>query len=85
MFGKDGIHGELAMGMMKGFFQGTLGYVGFTVHHPYIGYHVPYLPLEERQAALTDVAAYIETLEDQPVFTMPDVDDFGPSFEVKRG
>lgn len=83
MFGEHGIHGELVMGMMKGFFQGTLGYVGFDVHHPYIGYHVPYLPLEQRQAALTDIAGYIATLEEQPILPMPNIDDFGPSFEPK--
>jgi NAD(P)H dehydrogenase (quinone) len=83
MFGPEGIHGELVMGMMRGFFQGTLGYVGFDVHHPWVGYHVPYLPLEQRQQGLQGLSDYVTRLDEQPVFPMPNVDDFGPSFEPR--
>ncbi|MBR0754332.1 NAD(P)H-dependent oxidoreductase [Bradyrhizobium jicamae] len=43
MFGSDAIHGELETGMMRHFFQGTLGYVGLSVHQPFVAYHVPYV------------------------------------------
>ncbi|MGB0695339.1 MAG: NAD(P)H-dependent oxidoreductase [Rhodospirillaceae bacterium] len=41
MFGPDAIHGDLALGMMRHFFQGSLGYVGLDVLEPFIAYHVP--------------------------------------------
>ena len=43
MLGQAGLHGELVIGMMRHFFQGTLGYVGTTVLEPFIGDHVPYI------------------------------------------
>jgi hypothetical protein len=43
MFGTDSIHGDLADGMLRHFFAGTLGYVGLAVHRPYLAYHVPYV------------------------------------------
>jgi putative NADPH-quinone reductase len=41
MFGPQSIHGELETGMLRHFFQGTLGYVGLAMHQPFVAYHVP--------------------------------------------
>lgn len=81
MFGERGIHGPLATGMMKHFFQGTLGYAGFAVAEPFIAHHVPYLPLEDRQACLAKLREYALAFDQQPLMVMPDLQDFGPRFE----
>lgn len=81
MFGDDGLHGPLATGMMKHFFQGTLGYAGFTVVEPFIAHHVPYLPIEDRQKCLAALGDYVRSFEQQATMKMPDLRDFGPRFE----
>lgn len=83
MFGDDGIHGPLADGMMKHFFQGTLGYVGLDVHAPFIAWHVPYISDDARKQMLADLAEYVRTLDDQPLLDMPDLGDFDDSFQPK--
>jgi NAD(P)H dehydrogenase (quinone) len=83
MFGEEGIHGPLATGLMRHFFQGTLGYVGFDVVEPFIAHHVPYLPLEARQACLAQLREYVLQLDRHPLMTMPDLREFGPRFEPK--
>lgn len=76
MFGPDAIHGELAEGMMRNFFQGTLGYVGLAVHRPYIAYHVPYETSERREQMLCALREYIRGLDEQPVMPLPDLNRF---------
>lgn len=83
MFGDDAIHGPLAMGMMKHFFQGTMGYVGLTVHEPFVAWHVPYVSDDDRKNMLADLGDYIRNLENQPVIEMPDLDDFDDRFRPK--
>jgi NAD(P)H dehydrogenase (quinone) len=83
MFGDGAIHGPLATGMMKHFFQGTMGYVGLTVHEPFIAWHVPYVSDEDRKAMLVDLGNYIQNLESQPVIEMPNLDDFDERFRPK--
>ena len=83
MFGDGAIHGPLATGMMKHFFQGTMGYVGLTVHEPFIAWHVPYVSDEDRQAMLVDLAHYIQNLDSQPLIDMPNLDDFDDRFRPK--
>lgn len=84
MFGDDSLHGPLATGMMKHFFQGTLGYAGFSVVEPFIAHHVPYLPLEDRQKCLGELGDYVRGIDARPVMKMPDLKDFGPRFEPIR-
>ena len=81
MFGEDSLHGPLATGMMKHFFQGTLGYAGFSVVEPFIAHHVPYLPLEDRRRCLSELGEYVRGIEQHPVMAMPDLRHFGPRFE----
>ena len=76
MFGPDAIHGELAEGMMRSFFQGTLGYVGLAVHRPYIAYHVPYETDERRAHMLRELRDYIGALGEQPIMPLPDLSRF---------
>ena len=80
MFGDGAIHGPLAGGMMKHFFQGILGYVGLTVHEPFVAWHVPYVSDEARKGMLADLGDYVRNLESQPVIEMPDLDDFDDRF-----
>lgn len=83
MFGDGSIHGPLATGMMKHFFQGTMGYVGLTVHEPFVAWHVPYVSDEDRKSMLSNLSHYIRNLESQPVIKMPDLDDFDDRFRPK--
>lgn len=51
MFGERGIHGPLE-DMLKPLLQGTLGYTGFSVHRPFVGWHIPYLDDSQRASIL---------------------------------
>lgn len=84
MFGPGSIHGELEQGMLRHFFQGTLGYVGLTVHKPFAAYHVPYVDAAARAAMLDGLADYVRALEDQPTFVLPDLEAFDERLEPKR-
>lgn len=81
MFGDKGIHGPLVDGFLRSFFHGSLGYVGMEVIHPFVAYHTPYLPLEERQARLDDLRTYFSDLDSAPRLPMPDLAAFGDRFE----
>lgn len=83
MFGPDALHGELVRGMMRPFFQGTLGYVGFDVLDPFIAWHVPYVPQERRRAMLDDLRMVIGDLERRPLLPMPDLTRFDEKFRPK--
>ncbi|MGP1256054.1 MAG: NAD(P)H-dependent oxidoreductase [Kiloniellales bacterium] len=83
MFGADGIHGDLETGLLRHFFQGTLGYVGLRVHQPFVAYHTPYLDDEQRRTLLDDLRGYLRSLDEQPSFTMPDLNHFDSVFARK--
>ncbi len=76
MFGEEAIHGALVDGMMRNFFQGTLGYVGLTVHRPFVAYHVPYVTAPRREEMLDELRAYVRDLDGQPALPMPDLTRF---------
>jgi NAD(P)H dehydrogenase (quinone) len=80
MFGPGAIHGELAMGMLRHFFQGTLGYVGFDVLEPFFAYHVPYCSPEERAATMTQWRDYLARVDVAPTLTMPALQNFDDVF-----
>ncbi|MDE5444318.1 flavodoxin family protein [Bradyrhizobium sp. CSA207] len=84
MFGPDALHGELDTGMMRHFFQGTLGYVGLTVHKPFVAYHVPYVTDHERQTQLKDLRVYVRELDRQPTLKFPALGDFDHVLTPKR-
>lgn len=79
MFGPGSVHGDLETGMLRHFLQGSLGYVGLQVIEPFVAYHAPYLPEEERSGMLADLATYIDRLDDQRTMTMPDLGAFDAS------
>jgi len=80
MFGPAALHGELANGMMRHFFQGTLGYVGLAVHQPFAAYHVPYIDHGARTALLADLRTAVLELDARPVLPMPDLEQFDAQF-----
>ncbi|WP_314957614.1 NAD(P)H-dependent oxidoreductase [Bradyrhizobium cosmicum] len=84
MFGPDSLHGELETGMMRHFFQGTLGYVGLTVHKPFVAYHVPYITDHERQEQLQDLRIHLRDLDRQPTLKFPELGNFGDVLTPKR-
>lgn len=83
MFGPHAIHGELTTGMMRHFFQGCLGYVGLSVHEPFVAYHVPYIGDDERAVLLQDLRKAVQTLDQRPILPMPDLDKYDDGFEPK--
>jgi NAD(P)H dehydrogenase (quinone) len=80
MFGPGAIHGELEEGLLRHFFQGTLGYVGFAVHRPFVAYHAPYVDQAERSRILDDLKAYVSAIDVQPMLPMPRLEDFDEMF-----
>lgn len=83
MFGENTIHGPLETGMMRHFFQGTLGYVGLSVRKPFIAHHVPYLDDAARLELLDSLGRYVRDLEEQPFMEMPDLSLFDETFKPK--
>lgn len=81
MFGADGLHGPLVDGFLRSFFQGSLGYVGFEVIEPFVAYHTPYLPIEDRRRCLDDLYSRFLALDDQRRIPIPDLAQFGDRFE----
>ena len=84
MFGKDGIHGELVGGMMRHFFQGTLGYVGLSVHEPYVAYHVPYVSDDDRHALLKGLRIYARGIDRVKPLRFPEPDEFDEKLLPRR-
>lgn len=80
MFGKDAIHGELSMGMLRHLLQGTLGYVGYQVYEPFIAYHVPYVTAEARAQVLDALDAQVGSLEGRRILRFPSLDAFDEFF-----
>lgn len=77
MFGEGAIHGPIEH-LLKPVIQGTLGYVGFEVLEPFIGWHVPYVTPEARARILADYRDALRTLDSRPALAMPSLDDFNP-------
>ncbi|OWT61777.1 NAD(P)H-dependent oxidoreductase [Candidimonas nitroreducens] len=80
MFGAHGIHGELAGGMLRHLQQGTLGYVGFEVHEPFIAYHVPYITQTERKAMLERLETELAAIDARPLVSFPSLENFDAQF-----
>jgi NAD(P)H dehydrogenase (quinone) len=81
MFGPEGLHGPLVDGFLRSFFQGSLGYVGFETIEPFVAYHTPYLPIEDRNRCLEELYERFLTLDSQPRMAVPDLTRFGDRFE----
>ncbi|TKC92577.1 NAD(P)H-dependent oxidoreductase [Trinickia terrae] len=80
MFGAQGIHGELAGGMLRHLLQGTLGYVGYEVLEPFFAWHVPYCSDAQRADTLTRWSGFIERLDEQPRIPMPRLEEYDDVF-----
>lgn len=84
MFGRGGIHGDLETGLLRHFFQGTLGYVGLAVHRPFVAYHVPYVDDSARRAMLEDLRRCVDGLDARPILPLPDLEDYDETFAPRR-
>lgn len=83
MFGPGAIHGELETGMMRHFFQGTLGYVGLSVHRPFIAYHVPCVDDAVRRGMLDELRACVRDMDDRALLPMPDLHAYDDTLAPK--
>lgn len=83
MIGQGAIHGELATGMMRHLFQGTLGYVGMTVHEPFVANYIPYCGEQAMAAMLDDLRRTVRMLRNRDVLSVPDLDKFDERFRPK--
>lgn len=75
MFDADGVHGPLPE-MLKHLLRGTLGYLGFDVLQPFIGWHVPYISQDARTALLDSYRGRLRALDSQEALPFPSLDDF---------
>ena len=82
MFGAQGIHGELASGMLRHLLQGTLGYVGYEVVEPFFAWHVPYCSDAERADTLARWCDFIDSHGTRPRITMPLLQDYDDVFRA---
>ncbi|MTI09909.1 NAD(P)H-dependent oxidoreductase [Curvivirga aplysinae] len=60
--GDDSIHGNLE-DMLKPLLRGSLGYVGFDVLPPFIGWHIPYISQEDREKVMQEHKDYLLNLD----------------------
>lgn len=75
MFGPAGVHGEIDV-MLAPLLRGTLAYTGMDVLSPFLGYHIPYLDLNERTKILKTYRSRLLSLEAEPPLPMPDLNGF---------
>jgi NAD(P)H dehydrogenase (quinone) len=83
MFTPQGVHGPLE-DMLKHLLRGTLGYVGFDVLEPFIGWHVPYVSAEARAEFLDKYRARLSTLETEAPMRFPTLNDFDELLHPKH-
>lgn len=81
MFGEGAIHGELDMGLLRHIMQGTLGYVGYAVHEPFVAYHVPYIDEAARVGILQSLREQMTDVAQRRLLTMPTLADFDDRFK----
>jgi NAD(P)H dehydrogenase (quinone) len=85
MFGAQGIHGELAGGMLRHLLQGTLGYVGYEVLEPFFAWHIPYCSSEQRDDTLVRWREYVACLEARAPLSMPQLERYDDVFRPLPG
>ena len=83
MFGEDKIHGEMQT-MLRPLLRGSMAYVGLTVLPPFIGWHVPYISDEDRQALLKEYREYLTKLDQLEPLSFPSLDDFDEKMMPKN-
>lgn len=84
MFTPQGVHGPLEE-MLKHLLRGTLGYVGFDVLKPFVGWHVPYVTAEARADLLDEYRARLRTLATEAPMNFPTLNDFDDLLHRKNG
>lgn len=75
MFDGDGVHGPLHE-MLRHLLRGTLGYVGFEVLEPFVGWHVPYISQEARVDILAKYRTRLLHLDHDQHLSFPSLKDF---------
>lgn len=75
MLSEGGIHGDITV-MLKHVLQGTLGYIGCTVLPPFVGYHIPYLKPEQRDAIMGDYRRFLGALDTAKPLPIPSLANF---------
>jgi NAD(P)H dehydrogenase (quinone) len=75
MFGENSVHGPLEH-YLSPLQRGTLAYVGFEVLPPFIAYHVPYLPQEDREKIIIDFEQYLQNINDLKPLAFPLLENF---------
>jgi NAD(P)H dehydrogenase (quinone) len=75
MFGDGAIHGELET-MLRHLLRGTLGYVGFRVLEPFVGFHIPYISAEERDAVMESFRDDVRRIDQRKALAFPSLTQF---------
>jgi len=82
MFNADGVHGPLQE-MLRHLLRGTLGYLGFEVLPPFIGWHVPYISGDARSVILDEYRACLRSVDDLETMKFPSLEDFDETLRPK--
>ena len=70
--------------MLRPLLRGSMAYVGLTVLPPFIGWHVPYISDEDRQALLKEYREYLTKLDQVEPLSFPSLDDFDEKMMPKN-
>lgn len=73
-FGPDSLNGDM-LDILQPLHRGVLGFTGMTVLPPFVGYHVPYIGLAERQQMLAQWQSHLAQLDALPPLPMPRLAD----------
>ncbi|MDH4846251.1 NAD(P)H-dependent oxidoreductase [Pseudomonas putida] len=82
MFGQRGIHGDLQT-LLRPLLKGSLGYVGFDVLAPFVGFHIPYLSTDERKLIQLKWREALATLSERKQLLMPNLSDYDENFSLR--
>jgi len=80
MFGPGTVHGDLNA-MMSHLLRGTLGYVGFKVLKPFVGFHIPYISAEARAEVMQRFRHDVRHVSSRPALAFPSLDDFDAALQ----
>ncbi|NWL23779.1 NAD(P)H-dependent oxidoreductase [Pseudomonas umsongensis] len=81
MFGNRGVHDDIETLLMP-LLKGSLGYVGFDVLKPYLGFHIPYLDANARAGVMEKWKQDLELLAEREILPMPNLSNYNDQLQL---